>query len=96
MRFYNTATRQLDPFEPEDLKRVRIYSCGPTVYDSAHIGNFRQFVMADLLKRYLKYRGYGVFHVMNITDVEDRIIARVNSEQLSIGELTTKYTDLFF
>ncbi len=96
MRFYNTATRQLDPFEPEDLKRVRIYSCGPTVYDSAHIGNFRQFVMADLLKRYLKYRGYGVYHVMNITDVEDRIIARVNSEQLSIGELTTKYADLFF
>ena len=96
MRFYNTATRALEPFEPADPDRVRIYSCGPTVYDYAHIGNFRQFVMADLLKRYLRYRGFGVYHVMNITDVEDRIIARVRAEGKSIGDLTGKYTELFF
>ena len=96
MRFYNTATRALELFEPADPDRVRIYSCGPTVYDYAHIGNFRQFVMADLLKRYLRYRGFGVYHVMNITDVEDRIIARVRAEGKSIEDLTGKYTELFF
>ena len=96
MRFYNTATRVLEPFAAADPQRVRIYSCGPTVYDYAHIGNFRQFVMADLLKRYLQYRGFEVFHVMNITDVEDRIIARVKAEGKSIEDLTGEYTELFF
>jgi cysteinyl-tRNA synthetase len=96
MQFYNTATRALERFEPADSGNVRVYSCGPTVYDYAHIGNFRQFVMADLLKRYLRYRGFGVYHVMNITDVEDRIIARVGAEGESLEQLTGKYTDLFF
>ena len=74
LRLKNTLTRTLEEFKPLEENVVRIYACGPTVYDFGHIGNFRTFVAVDLLRRYLKYLGYRVYHVMNITDIEDKII----------------------
>jgi len=72
LRFFNTLGRRLEEFIPLDPPTVRMYTCGPTVYDYAHIGNFRAYVWEDLLKRYLKFKGYKVIHVMNITDVDDK------------------------
>jgi cysteinyl-tRNA synthetase len=85
-------TRELVPLEPG---HVRIYSCGPTVYGPTHIGNFRSFLFADVLVRYLRYRGLRVTWVMNITDVDDRIIANANAAGESIGDLTARWTDRF-
>ncbi len=94
-RLYNTLSRQKEEFHPIEPGTVRMYSCGPTVYDYAHIGNFRAFVIADLLKRYLRYLGYDVYHVMNITDVEDKIIRRLQEEPGSLLDLTRKYERIF-
>jgi cysteinyl-tRNA synthetase len=69
IRFYNTYSKQIEPFEPVEAGKVKLYSCGPTVYSHPHIGNFRSFLMADLLKRFLEFKGYTVHHIMNITDV---------------------------
>ena len=96
LTLYDTATRRKVPFEPIDPPRVRIYSCGPTIYDYAHIGNFRSFVFADILKRYLKYRGFEVVHVMNLTDIDDRIAERVQQEGVSLREFTDRYAQVFF
>ena len=96
LRFFNTLSRKKEEFKPEEDGKVRMYSCGPTVYDYAHIGNFRAFVLADLLKRYLRYRGFTVFHVMNITDVEDKISDRLRREGIGLNELTSKYENVFF
>ena len=76
LHLHNTLSRSVEPFTPLDAsgKSVGMYCCGPTVHDFAHIGNFRTFVFADLVRRYLEFRGYQVNHVMNITDVEDKII----------------------
>jgi cysteinyl-tRNA synthetase len=74
LRLRNTLTRAQEEFKPLEGDTVRMYVCGPTVYGYGHIGNFRTFVAADLLRRYLKYLGYKVLHVMNITDVEEKII----------------------
>ncbi|MEJ2216678.1 MAG: cysteine--tRNA ligase, partial [Gemmatimonadota bacterium] len=74
LRFYNTLTRELEPFEPLEPGRVRIYACGPTVYQRPHIGNYRTFLFNDLLHRYLEWLGYDVRFVMNLTDVDDKII----------------------
>ena len=80
LRIFNTLSRSIEVFEPLDPegKKVGLYCCGPTVHDHAHIGNFRTFVFADLVRRYLSFHGYQVRHVMNVTDVEDKIIRRVN------------------
>ena len=86
------ATRDLEPLEPG---HVRIYSCGPTVYGPAHIGNFRSFLFADVLVRYLRYRGLRVTWVMNVTDVDDRIIANANAAGESIGDLTGRWLERF-
>jgi cysteinyl-tRNA synthetase len=91
----NTLGGRLEPFEPLEAGRVRMYSCGPTVYAPAHVGNFRSFLFADLLRRYLAWRGYDVRWVMNITDVDDRIIADAGRQGLSIGELTARHTEVF-
>ena len=96
LRIYNTLTRQKEEFSPLQAGKVRLYSCGPTVYDYAHIGNFRSFILADLLKRYLCYRGFEVFHVMNITDVEDKILRRLQEMAIPLEELTGKYVEIFF
>ncbi len=98
LRLFNTLARQTESFEPldPDGKQVRLYCCGPTVHDFAHIGNFRTFVLTDLLCRYLRFRDYDVTHVMNITDVEDKIIARVKEAGVPLREYTSKYETAFF
>ena len=75
--FYNSLTREKEEFREIAPGRVSFYSCGPTVHDYSHIGNFKTFIVFDLIKRYLTYRGYRVDHVMNITDVDDNIIGKV-------------------
>jgi len=95
LRFRNTLTGELEPFEPIEEGRVRIYACGPTVWNFAHIGNFKTFVFYDVLRRYLRFRGYEVTEVMNVTDVDDRIVEQTIELKISIEELTTKYLDYF-
>ena len=95
IRFYNTINRKKVKFEPITPGKVKLYTCGPTVYDTAHIGNFRTFLFEDLLKRFLIFKGYEVYHVMNITDVDDKTIKRANKEGITINELTLKYTEEF-
>lgn len=98
LKIYNTLTRTLEEFVPLDPqgKKVGFYCCGPTVYDFAHIGNWRTFVFADFVRRYLEFKGYDVRHVMNITDVDDKIIRRVHETGLSLKEYTAKYEAAFF
>jgi cysteinyl-tRNA synthetase len=87
-RLYNTLSRAVEPFAPADGKTVCMYSCGPTIYDPAHLGNFRTFVFTDVLRRTLKLAGWSVNQVMNLTDVDDKIIARAQSQSKTIGEVT--------
>jgi cysteinyl-tRNA synthetase len=94
LRFYNTLSQQVEEFQPQD-KTVRMYTCGPTVYDYAHIGNFRTFTFFDLLRRWLRARGYRLDHVMNITDVEDKIIRNALAQQKSVEEYTAIYEKAF-
>ncbi|MBS3090207.1 cysteine--tRNA ligase [Candidatus Pacearchaeota archaeon] len=93
---YNTLTRKKQPFKPIQKGKVGVYSCGPTVYDYAHIGNLRTYIFNDILKRVLAYNGYEVKHVMNITDVDDKIIKKVQEEKIFLQELTHKYETSFF
>ena len=97
LRLFNTLTRAVEDFVPLDAarRRVGLYCCGPTVYDFGHIGNFRTFVFADLVRRHLEFRGYTVNHVMNITDVEDKIIRRVRETGLPLREFTGRYEQAF-
>ena len=94
IRFHDTMAGAVRDFVPLDPANVRVYSCGPTVYGPAHIGNFRSFLFADLLVRYLRYRGHKVTWVMNVTDVDDRIIKRAQAAGVSIGELSEKYRQI--
>lgn len=96
MKFYNTLTRKKEEFKELKKGHVKIYSCGPTVYNYAHIGNWRAFVFADVLRRYLKYKGYKVMHVMNLTDVDDKTIRDSQKEGVSLKEFTERYTKYFF
>ena len=95
LRFYNTLTQQVEPFAPLHGNTVRMYTCGPTVYHYAHIGNFRTFTFEDILRRWLRARGYKLDHVMNITDVEDKIIRNAAAEHKSLAEYTEQYTQAF-
>ena len=94
--FFNTLTRRKEKFVPLEKGKVKMYTCGPTVYDFAHIGNFRAFVFEDLLRRWLEYCGYKVIHVMNITDVDDKTIAAARKKGISLKEYTEHYTQAFF
>jgi len=96
IRFHNTLSGKTERFVPEKSSEVRIYSCGPTVYDYAHIGNYRTFVFQDILRRFLILRGFKLNHVMNLTDVDDRIIANAAAAGKSIREYTEKYVQAFF
>ncbi len=96
LRFYNTLTQEVEIFHPLEDNIVRMYTCGPTVYNYVHIGNFRTFTFQDVLRRWLKYRGYELNHVMNVTDVDDKIIASAAREGKSIEEYTAVYTKAFF
>ena len=94
-RLYNTLTRRIEPFAPEDGKTVRMYTCGPTVYKPAHLGNFRTFLFEDLLRRVMALRGWKLNQVMNLTDVDDKIIKNASERGLSIGEVTAPITEIF-
>ena len=93
---YNTLTRRKEQFEVPEGEPVRIYSCGPTVYDFAHIGNLRTFVFNDVLCRYLRYQDYETHQVMNITDVDDKTINGAQAAGMSLGEYTRRYEQYFF
>ena len=96
LRLFNTLTGQLDPLAAADGKALRMYACGPTVYDYGHIGNFRTFLQIDILRRFLRLTGTPVRHVMNITDVDDKIIRNAAEKGVPIGEYTRQYVDAFF
>ncbi len=96
LRFYNTLTQQVEEFAPLHNNEVRMYTCGPTVYNYVHIGNLRTFTFQDILRRWLRARGYRLNHVMNITDVEDKIIRNALAQGKSIQEYTAVYTKAFF
>jgi len=96
LRLFNTLTGQIDSLTPADGKALRMYACGPTVYDYGHIGNFRTFVQIDILRRALRLLGTQVRHVMNITDVDDKIIRNASQAGVAIGEYTQPYIDAFF
>ncbi len=96
IRFLNTLTRRKERFTPIEAGKVRMYTCGPTVYDYAHIGNFRAFLFEDLLKRWLEYSGYKVTHVMNLTDVDDKTIRGSQKQQIPLKQYTQHYANAFF
>lgn len=95
MQLYNTLTRRVEPFAPADGTTVRMYTCGPTVYNPAHLGNFRTFLFEDLLRRVLRLNGWQVQQVMNLTDVDDKIIARSAGQGKTIREVTEPVTEVF-
>ncbi len=96
IQFYNTISRKKESFQSLETAKVRMYTCGPTVYDFAHIGNYRTFIFEDLLRRYLEYRGYDVTQVMNLTDVDDNTIKRSRERGISLTELTNEFKTAFF
>jgi cysteinyl-tRNA synthetase len=96
LRLHNTLTRRLEPFAPLRPPRVTFYMCGPTVWNYAHVGNFRTFLLGDILRRYLDYAGYDVLMIMNITDVDDRIIRMAGEAGTTIRAFTDRYTAAFF
>ena len=96
LKLFNTLTRKKEAFKPLKEKEARMYSCGPTVYDYAHLGNFRAYIFSDVLKKYMKFLGYNVKHAMNLTDVDDKIIRRSQKEKITLKELTEKYSEAFF
>jgi cysteinyl-tRNA synthetase len=95
LRFYNTLSQKVEEFQPAHANTVRMYTCGPTVYDFAHIGNFRTFTFVDVLRRWLRARGFVLDHVMNITDVDDKIIRNAAARHQSLKEYTSIYTQAF-
>ena len=95
LRFYNTLSQQVEDFAPASDNTVRMYTCGPTVYDFAHIGNFRSFTFVDLLRKCLRLHGFQLQHVMNITDVDDKIIRNAVAQHKPLDEYTNIYTDAF-
>jgi len=96
LKFFNTLTRQTEEFRPLENNTVRMYVCGPTVWNFAHIGNFRTFIFADVLRRYLKFKGFEVKHVFNLTDIDDRIINEAAARNISIDEFTAPFIQYFW
>ncbi|MCW8806107.1 MAG: cysteine--tRNA ligase, partial [Ignavibacteriaceae bacterium] len=96
LKLYNTLTKKVEDFVPINPPNVGMYICGPTVYDYFHIGNARTFIMADIIRRYLEYKGYVVKYVMNLTDIDDKIIKKSIEEKIPASEIAKKYSDSFF
>ena len=96
LRLFNTLTGEVDAVVPMDGEALRMYACGPTVYDYGHIGNFRTFLQIDILRRFLLLTGTNVRHVMNITDVDDKIIRNAAAAGIPIGEYTARFEKAFF
>ena len=95
IKFYNTKTRKREEFKTIEESKVGLYKCGPTVYDFAHIGNFRAYIFEDLLRRFLSLSGFEVYHVMNITDIDDKTIRRSIEENRSLQDFTDEYVKSF-
>src|SRR5579863_1720691 len=95
LQLYNTLSGKVEPFQTLTAGEVRMYSCGPTVYDYGHIGNFRTFVAVDVLHRFLRQSGYKIRYVMNITDVDDKIIRNSARDGVSVQQYTAKYEKAF-
>jgi cysteinyl-tRNA synthetase len=96
LRFYNTLTKKIDEFIPLNPPIVKMYICGPTVYDYFHIGNARTFVLADVIRKYLEYKGFSVKFAMNLTDIDDKIIKKSKEENIPTNDVAKKYSDTFF
>ncbi|MBI1933762.1 MAG: cysteine--tRNA ligase [Ignavibacteriales bacterium] len=96
MLIYNTLTKKKEEFIPQNPPKVTIYVCGPTIYDFFHIGNARTFVSADIIRRYLEYKNYDVKFVMNLTDIDDKLIKKSNEENLPVEKIAEKYASAFF
>ena len=96
LKLYNTLTKKVEEFNPINPPYVGMYICGPTVYDFFHIGNARTFIMADMIRKYLEYKGYNVNFVMNLTDIDDKIIKKSIEEKILVKEVTKKYSEAFF
>src|SRR5215210_3795923 len=94
-QLYNTLARRVEPFSPADGETVHMYTCGPTVYNPAHLGNFRTFLFEDLLRRVLRLRGWQVLQIMNLTDVDDKIIKRASEQGKTITQVTEPVTAVF-
>src|SRR6202162_2879547 len=95
LRLYNTLSGKIEEFQPLQNNEVRMYACGPTVYDYGHIGNFRTFVAVDILRRFFRQSGFAVRHVMNITDVDDKIIRNSARDGVSVQQYTSKFERAF-
>src|SRR5947208_10813480 len=95
LRLYNTLSAKIEEFQPLEDNRVRMYACGPTVYDYGHIGNFRTFVAIDILRRFLRQSGFELRHVMNITDVDDKIIRNSARDGISVNQYTARFEQAF-
>src|SRR5204863_5020453 len=98
LRFFNTYSRKIEEFEPHDpmVRPMKIYTCGPTVYSRAHIGNFRAYIFEDLVQRHLELRGYKVHRVMNITDVDDKTIRGAREAKVPLAKFTEQFKQAFF
>src|ERR1700689_282615 len=96
LKLYNTESRQKEEITPSDGRTIRMYTCGPTVYHFAHIGNFRTYVFEDLLRRTLKFFGFAVKQAMNLTDVDDKTIKGALEKKISLEAFTKPYTEAFF
>ena len=95
MRFFNTLARSLEEFHEIEKGKIGLYTCGPTVYDFPHIGNYRSYVFEDLVKRFFLFLGFQVQHVMNITDIDDKTIRKANETGVPLEQVTRKYIDAF-
>jgi cysteinyl-tRNA synthetase len=96
IHFFNTLAGKKEVFEPLESGKIKLYTCGPTVYDFAHVGNFRAYIFEDLLKRFFLYLGFQVTHIMNITDIDDKTIRGANAQGVDLNTYTGKYIDAFF
>lgn len=96
LKIYNTLTRKIEDFKPQEDMQVKMYTCGPSTYQPAHIGNYRTFLFEDILQRYMEYLGYNVKRLMTLTDVEDKAIAQAKKENLTVEELTLRNEEVFF
>ena len=96
LSIYNTLTKQKEEFKPLTQNKIKMYVCGPTVYDYFHIGNARSFIMSDIIRKYLEFKGFDIKYVMNLTDVDDKIIKKSNEDKVEPQNVAEKYTKAFF
>ena len=95
MKLYNTLSRHIEEFKPLSNNRINFFACGPTVYDYSHLGHAMSYIIFDVVRRYLEFRGYRVRHVQNYTDIDDKLIARSNSSGVPVEELATRYIETY-